>query len=81
MRPNPLAILARSTRADLTEWTLRRRLGQVGADGVDRGWLRPTPLDLRLVGDQVATDAAVITRKGTRRVVDFAFRLARRPGG
>lgn len=34
-----------------------------------------------LVGDQVATDAVVITREGTRRVVDFAFRLARRRDG
>ncbi len=31
--------------------------------------------------DQVATDTLVITREGTRRVVDFAFRLARQRGG
>lgn len=31
--------------------------------------------------DQVATDTIVITREGTRRVVDFAFRLARKRNG
>ncbi len=33
------------------------------------------------VGDEVATDTLVITRKGTSQVSDFAFRLARRRGG
>jgi 3-isopropylmalate dehydrogenase len=34
-----------------------------------------------LVGDEVATDTVVITRTGTQKIVDFAFRLARRRGG
>jgi 3-isopropylmalate dehydrogenase len=34
-----------------------------------------------LLHDQVATDTIIITREGTRRVVDFAFRLARRRNG
>jgi 3-isopropylmalate dehydrogenase len=34
-----------------------------------------------VLNDQVATDTLVITREGTRRVVDFAFRLARRRRG
>lgn len=34
-----------------------------------------------VVGDEVATDTMVITRRGTRRVVDFAFRLAARRQG
>jgi 3-isopropylmalate dehydrogenase len=34
-----------------------------------------------LLHDQVATDTIIITREGTRRVVDFAFRLARRRSG
>jgi 3-isopropylmalate dehydrogenase len=34
-----------------------------------------------VVNDQVATDTIVITREGTRRVVDYAFRLARRRNG
>jgi 3-isopropylmalate dehydrogenase len=34
-----------------------------------------------LLNDQVATDTIVITREGTRRVVDFAFRLAQRRRG
>lgn len=34
-----------------------------------------------LVDDQVATDTIVITREGTRRVVDYAFRLAARRKG
>lgn len=33
------------------------------------------------LNDQVATDTLVITREGTRRVVDFAFRLARQRRG
>jgi len=33
------------------------------------------------VGDEVATDTMVITRKGTTQVADFAFRLARRRNG
>ncbi|MFO0916905.1 MAG: isocitrate/isopropylmalate dehydrogenase family protein [Planctomycetaceae bacterium] len=33
------------------------------------------------VGDTVATDTLVITREGTRRVVDYAFRLAKRRQG
>ena len=34
-----------------------------------------------ILEDQVATDTIVITREGTRRIVDFAFRLARRRAG
>lgn len=34
-----------------------------------------------VVGDVAATDTLVVTRDGTRRVCDFAFRLARRRGG
>ncbi len=34
-----------------------------------------------LLYDELATDTLVITRAGTRRVVDFAFRLARRRNG
>ena len=34
-----------------------------------------------IVGDSVATDTIVITREGTRKVVDFAFRLAERRQG
>ncbi len=34
-----------------------------------------------IVGDTVATDTVVITREGTRRVVDYAFRLAKRRRG
>lgn len=34
-----------------------------------------------LIDDQVATDTIVITREGTRRVVDYAFRLAARRKG
>lgn len=34
-----------------------------------------------VLNDEVATDTIVITRAGTRRVVDFAFRLARRRQG
>lgn len=34
-----------------------------------------------VLDDRVATDTIVITREGTRRVVDFAFRLARRRNG
>ena len=34
-----------------------------------------------VLNDQVATDTIVITREGTRRVVDFAFRLAQRRRG
>lgn len=34
-----------------------------------------------LVGDQVATDTLVVTREGTTKVVDYAFRLAQRRGG
>lgn len=34
-----------------------------------------------VLNDQVATDTIVITREGTRRVVDFAFNLARRRSG
>ncbi len=34
-----------------------------------------------LLNDEVATDTLVITRAGTQRVVDFAFRLARRRRG
>jgi 3-isopropylmalate dehydrogenase len=34
-----------------------------------------------LLNDEVATDTIVITRAGTQRVVDFAFRLARRRRG
>ncbi len=34
-----------------------------------------------LLNDQVATDTIVITREGTRRIVDFAFRLAQRRQG
>ena len=34
-----------------------------------------------VLNDQVATDTIVITREGTRRVADFAFRLARRRKG
>lgn len=34
-----------------------------------------------LLNDQVATDTVVITREGTQRVVDYAFRLAQRRGG
>jgi 3-isopropylmalate dehydrogenase len=34
-----------------------------------------------LLNDEVATDTIVITRSGTHRVVDFAFRLARRRQG
>ncbi len=34
-----------------------------------------------LLNDEVATDTIVITRSGTQRVVDFAFRLARRRQG
>ncbi len=33
------------------------------------------------VGDEVATDTIVITRKGTQQVVDYAFRLAKRRTG
>ncbi|MEM1109622.1 MAG: isocitrate/isopropylmalate dehydrogenase family protein [Planctomycetota bacterium] len=33
------------------------------------------------VGDEVATDTLVVTRKGTSQVADFAFRLARRRNG
>jgi len=33
------------------------------------------------VGDDVATDTMVVTRKGTKQVVDYAFRLARRRNG
>ena len=33
------------------------------------------------VGDEVATDTLVVTRKGTSRVADFAFRLAQRRNG
>lgn len=33
------------------------------------------------VGDEVATDTMVITRSGTERVVEFAFRLAQRRNG
>jgi 3-isopropylmalate dehydrogenase len=33
------------------------------------------------LNDQVATDTLVITREGTERVVDFAFRLARKRNG
>ena len=33
------------------------------------------------VGDDVATDTLVVTRKGTTKVVDFAFRLAARRNG
>lgn len=33
------------------------------------------------VGDEVATDTLVITRKGTTRVADYAFRLAQRRNG
>ncbi|KAA5541757.1 isocitrate/isopropylmalate dehydrogenase family protein [Roseiconus nitratireducens] len=33
------------------------------------------------VGEEVATDTMVITRQGTSRVTDFAFRLARRRNG
>lgn len=33
------------------------------------------------VGDEVATDTMVITRKGTSQVTDFAFRLAQRRSG
>ncbi len=34
-----------------------------------------------VLNDQVATDTIVITREGTRRVADYAFRLARRRNG
>ena len=34
-----------------------------------------------IVGDDVATDTLVVTRKGTAQVVDFAFRLAGRRNG
>ena len=34
-----------------------------------------------MVGDDVATDTLVVTRKGTSQVVDFAFRLAQRRNG
>lgn len=34
-----------------------------------------------LVGDDVATDTLIITRKGTEQVVDFAFRLAAKRNG
>ncbi len=34
-----------------------------------------------VLNDQVATDTIVITREGTRRVADFAFKLARRRNG
>jgi 3-isopropylmalate dehydrogenase len=34
-----------------------------------------------VVGDEVATDTLVVTRQGTTKVVDFAFRLAQRRGG
>ncbi len=34
-----------------------------------------------VVGDEVATDTIVITREGTRKVVEFAFRLAERRKG
>ncbi|MEM7236164.1 MAG: isocitrate/isopropylmalate family dehydrogenase, partial [Planctomycetota bacterium] len=34
-----------------------------------------------VVGDEVATDTMVITREGTRRVVDYSFRLAARRKG
>ena len=33
------------------------------------------------VGDEVATDTMVVTRKGTSRVVDYGFRLAQRRNG
>lgn len=33
------------------------------------------------VGDEVATDTLVVTRKGTSKVADFAFRLAQRRSG
>lgn len=33
------------------------------------------------VGDEVATDTLVVTRKGTSKVADFAFRLAQRRNG
>ncbi len=33
------------------------------------------------VKDEVATDTMIVTRRGTARVVEFAFRLARRRGG
>ena len=34
-----------------------------------------------MVGDAVATDTMVITREGTSKVVEYAFKLARRRGG
>ncbi len=34
-----------------------------------------------MVGDEVATDTLVVTRKGTSKVADFAFRLAQRRSG
>ena len=34
-----------------------------------------------VVGDEVATDTLVVTRAGTTKVVDYAFRLARRRNG
>ncbi|MEM7811007.1 MAG: isocitrate/isopropylmalate dehydrogenase family protein [Planctomycetota bacterium] len=34
-----------------------------------------------ILNDEVATDTIVITRRGTERVVDYAFRLARRRNG
>ncbi len=34
-----------------------------------------------LLNDSVASDTLIITREGTQRVVDFAFRLARKRGG
>ncbi len=34
-----------------------------------------------VVGDEVATDTLVVTRKGTTSVVDYAFRLARKRSG
>lgn len=34
-----------------------------------------------VLNDQVASDSIVITREGTRRVVDYAFKLARRRSG
>ena len=34
-----------------------------------------------VVGDEVATDTLVVTRKGTQQVVDYAFRLAARRNG
>ena len=34
-----------------------------------------------VVGDEVATDTLVVTREGTSKVVDYAFRLARRRNG